>query len=152
MFTRDRRAGAMIDRPSGVDTKNFWVDEYPFASTEEGGYGASLRAVPKWEQEMQRIQIVALYAFVKEGEKFVVLPISAKTYRYKEAPAYYQLPVPIPSKATIRSPNYVALPQIHFVPTPLQLLDRIIDRLLRLPPILLPPPEFNPTLGRSVIA
>jgi hypothetical protein len=30
-----------------------WCDEYPFASTAQGGPGASLRLVPAWEQMLQ---------------------------------------------------------------------------------------------------
>jgi RHS repeat-associated protein len=62
-----------------------WRDEYPFASTYEGGEGSSVRVVPSWEQRIQAIQIGMFYRKVTVGQKFLVLPIPKD-----EAPGQYQ--------------------------------------------------------------
>ncbi|OQY99921.1 MAG: hypothetical protein B6D35_08075 [Candidatus Brocadia sp. UTAMX2] len=58
-----------------------WCDEYPFASTVEGGPGASLKLVPAWEQRLQGIELKGFYyaCKIKAGDpiesKFGVIPV-----------------------------------------------------------------------------
>lgn len=83
-WNRDQAQGPFYKRPFGK-----WLDEYPFASTNEGGPGASTRLVAAWEQRIQGTQIRLLHAKLNINDKYVVVPISRKRFRFKEAPAYF---------------------------------------------------------------
>ncbi|WP_430898081.1 NucA/NucB deoxyribonuclease domain-containing protein, partial [Paraflavitalea sp. sgz302555] len=50
-------------------------DEYPYASTFEGGKGAVVADVPMIEQRIQGGALSALYKTMSQGEAFVVLPV-----------------------------------------------------------------------------
>jgi RHS repeat-associated protein len=52
------------------------LDEYPFASTYEGGAGASVRIVPAGENRLQGLQIAHFYFRnqIRDGDKFKVIP------------------------------------------------------------------------------
>lgn len=64
--------------PSGQG--RFQWDEYPFASTFEGGRGATVRRVPAWENRIQGIMLNKFYRRfnLRRGSKFIVIPISNK--------------------------------------------------------------------------
>jgi hypothetical protein len=69
---RDERRGQAL---KGIPCEKCMVrDEYPFASTFEGGPGASVRLVPAWEQHFQGAQIGALVRINKlvTGDKIIV--------------------------------------------------------------------------------
>jgi len=53
------------------------IDEYPFASTKEGGQGATTATVPIGEQSQQGGQLSSFYKKnnIKEGDKFKVVPV-----------------------------------------------------------------------------
>jgi RHS repeat-associated protein len=68
-----RRAEAMVGySKQGDGTER---DEYPYASTTEGGKGAVVAYVPPTEQRVQGGQLSALYSSLKQGEAFLVLPV-----------------------------------------------------------------------------
>lgn len=50
------------------------MDEYPFASTAEGGYGADVRAVPRRENSIQGAQLSNFYRKngMQQGDKYRV--------------------------------------------------------------------------------
>jgi hypothetical protein len=54
-------------RPAGYE-----CDEYPFASTYEGGQGASVAAAPPHEQRVQGGTISAFYRKLQDGSQFTV--------------------------------------------------------------------------------
>lgn len=87
-------------------------DEYPFASTVEGGLAVSTAWVPVWEQNIQSAQISSIYSYVKPGDRFIVDPISKDIYNNTEAPAWYSMPYWKPSEKIIHTPgNINPLPQ-----------------------------------------
>ncbi|MFE6869236.1 LamG-like jellyroll fold domain-containing protein [Kitasatospora sp. NPDC057692] len=57
-------------------------DEYPFASTFQGGVGAQTLGVPVWEQRIQGPDISGFYARnrIKRGDEFLVLVVNVKRY------------------------------------------------------------------------
>ncbi len=50
------------------------LDEYPFASTKEGGLGANVKSVPVKEQSIQGGTMSSFYQNnnIKDGDKFIV--------------------------------------------------------------------------------
>ena len=50
-------------------------DEYPYASTFQGGASASVMYVPKGENSLQGGQLGALYSQLSAGDNFLVLPV-----------------------------------------------------------------------------
>lgn len=69
----DRRALALKNYPSRKDGTT--RDEYPYASTYEGGVGSLVAYVPAKEQSIQGGQLSAFYSTLDQGEQFFVLPI-----------------------------------------------------------------------------
>jgi Deoxyribonuclease NucA/NucB len=67
---RNRRASGCTRWP-GPDS----CDEYPFASSQQGGRGASLRGVPREEQHKQGGDLIAFYSKhrLRQGDPFVVV-------------------------------------------------------------------------------
>lgn len=67
-------------------TTGKWCDEYPFASTVQGGPGSSLRPIVAWEQRLQGGKLSAFYraCAVKAGDtidgKFGVVPIAGPSF------------------------------------------------------------------------
>jgi hypothetical protein len=76
-YARARRDAAT--RPWGhlTTSTNNWLDEYPFATTAEGGPGAQVMAVPDWEQRIQGTTYSAFLAYnqMDGGEPFIVLVV-----------------------------------------------------------------------------
>ncbi len=57
-------------------------DEYPYASTEEGGTGAQVTLVPSYENSLQGGQLSLLYRLIEDGDRFLVLPVpKSKTHK-----------------------------------------------------------------------
>lgn len=56
-------------------------DEYPYASTLEGGLGAWVTAVPVWEQNVQATALRVFYQIhkMKPADKFYVVTIGGRT-------------------------------------------------------------------------
>ncbi|MFT3945346.1 MAG: RHS repeat-associated core domain-containing protein [Agriterribacter sp.] len=135
LMTRTTPAEKAINREealnnSGLPTKpGYWRDEYPFASSEEGGYYngryASVEYVPAWEQIIQSAQISGLYSYVKIGDKFLVIPINSNLHSLPFGSAYYyydkdkfkpsmkqiyrkgyaiEMPLPLPAPIPVSSP------------------------------------------------
>jgi hypothetical protein len=50
-------------------------DEYPFASTGQGGAGSSTRGVPLWENWLQGGLLSAFYFGMRPGEPFAVVVV-----------------------------------------------------------------------------
>lgn len=92
-----RRDEAMAGNPRKQDGTS--RDEYPYASTFEGGKGALVAYVPKQEQNIQGGQLSALYSTMNQGEAFLVLPVP----RDKE-PDPVPVPVLAPAPAPTQSP------------------------------------------------
>jgi hypothetical protein len=69
-----RAAGCVPGGPWEPKYPKWSCDEYPFASTEEGGAGASIRGVPLLENNAQGSKLGGFYRFfhVLDGEKFRV--------------------------------------------------------------------------------
>lgn len=93
-----------INRPlalRGWSTNNrvlgYSVDEYPVASSIEGGYDLELNRpvstalVPVGEQEIQRRQLSALYTAINVGDRFLVLPLSNKSYTNPYGYPYFKV-------------------------------------------------------------
>jgi hypothetical protein len=53
----------------------YQLDEYPYASTWQGGEGAYGRMVPTWENGIQGIMLSCFYRGKYWGHPFIVLPI-----------------------------------------------------------------------------
>jgi hypothetical protein len=67
----------LIVTPAQIRLGNDSLDEYPFASTREGGRGASLAAVPWMQNSLQGLYLSAFYriAFKFRPGTFLVVPI-----------------------------------------------------------------------------
>jgi RHS repeat-associated protein len=70
----ERRAMALKNYPTRSDGTT--RDEYPYASTYEGGIGSLVAYVPAKEQSIQGGQLSAFYSTLEQGEQFFVLPIA----------------------------------------------------------------------------
>ena len=122
-----------------------WMDEYPFASTEEGGFGASVREVVIWEQGLQAGQISALYTYVNVGQKFLVWPVSKETYKYYTAPRYYKKHHLEPSKRWMERPKMDTQEDngpgiLDLAPVAQKLIERIVRLPIFVPPSMMPQP------------
>jgi hypothetical protein len=69
-----RREEAVGGLPSRY-SEGLHRDEYPYASTEEGGLGAVVTYVPAKENSIQGGQLSALYSQINSGDQFLVLPV-----------------------------------------------------------------------------
>lgn len=72
-------------------------DEFPYASTKEGGIGSYVFAAPRKEQKIQAGQLGALVTRgnkMKSGDKFMVVPVAGDRVK---SPAPYPSPRPKPS-------------------------------------------------------
>lgn len=78
----------------------FQRDEYPYASTFEGGQGADVAYVPSRENSSQGGSLGALYRTMKQGEAFLVLPVP----KDKEPD-----PDPVPDPVPAVSPKNVGI-------------------------------------------
>ncbi len=101
-----RRALAMWGYPS---RSGFHRDEYPYASTFEGGLGAEVAYVDPSENYSQGGSLRALYANMETGDEFVVLPVPSD----KEPET-----VPEPVVEPVYTPDDVPDPIIPIVPVP----------------------------------
>jgi RHS repeat-associated protein len=129
---------AMKNAPMNTDPDK-WLDEYPFASTVEGGLNASVQPVDEGEQRLQAGQLSALYSYLGVGDKFIVVPISKGAHDYQIAPRYYTFPAFEPSKGWMERANT----GISFLPAELiTVLEKVLDRVIKLPPLYLPPSMF----------
>jgi RHS repeat-associated protein len=70
---KQRRDEAMVGHPKKGDGTE--RDEYPYASTFEGGKGAVVADVPAREQRIQGGELSALYSTLQQGEGLLVLPV-----------------------------------------------------------------------------
>lgn len=64
---------AALSSMHGARPKNMSYDEYPYASTLQGGGGSRVQLVPATEQNIQGGQLRALYRTMKAGESFKVV-------------------------------------------------------------------------------
>lgn len=92
---KQRRDEAMVGHPKKGDGTE--RDEYPYASTFEGGTGAVVADVPAKEQRIQGGQLGALYSTMEQGEAFLVLPVPRDREPDPE-------PVPAPPPVVVPSP------------------------------------------------
>ncbi|GEM_PF-4977674 len=67
----------LIVTPVEIARGNNSLDEYPFASTTDGGLGAHLMAVPRWQNTLQGLQLIAFYGGVLRWRplQFLVVPV-----------------------------------------------------------------------------
>jgi RHS repeat-associated protein len=97
------------------------LDEYPFASTMEGGKNSSVRAVPVHEQQIQGSEIggfsgvIRLYG-LQTGDKILVIPVPKEKTQ-------------APSTQPLSVPNF----------SPAEKILNFLDKLFRFPPVLFPP-------------
>ncbi len=125
------------------DPDNYWLDEYPFASTVEGGVGASVMMVDKREQRIQGGQISSMYNWVNPGDRFFVLPISSKEYSYIMGPAYYTVPDRFPMGWVEKKFQPVPLPAlIDVLPTLAGIIQAVVQRVIKVPTLYIPPSMF----------
>ncbi|KAA8476146.1 RHS repeat-associated protein [Arcticibacter tournemirensis] len=99
-------------------------DEYPYASTFEGGAGANVAYVPSIENSRQGQSLANLYSDMNQGEAFLVLPVP----KGKEPDASPD-PVPVPFPVPVLRATPKAVPS---------LLNRILMRVLPMPILNLP--------------
>jgi Deoxyribonuclease NucA/NucB len=93
----ERRKEAMKGYPSR-GAEGLQRDEYPYASTIEGGAGADVAYVPSKENSSQGGSLGALYKTLKSGDGFLVLPVP----RDREPDA---VPDPVPAFRPIALPT-----------------------------------------------
>jgi len=84
------------------------LDEYPFASTFEGGKDANVAAVPIIEQSYQGADLRwNVYAHLKSGDAFMVLPVpEGKEPETVKQEALSRLPQSAPILSPAGSPNF----------------------------------------------
>jgi len=92
-----RRYQALKNYPSR-GAEGLQRDEYPYASTEEGGEGAAVEYVPASENSKQGVQLKGLYATLAPGDQFLVLPVPKD-----EEPDAVPAPIPVPFPTGVRS-------------------------------------------------
>lgn len=85
--------------PSGMQR-----DEYPFASTIEGGLGAAVTYVPREENNKQGQDLQRLYNTLESGDAFLVFPVPKGKGREAlpdpvSKPVQYTVPVPNPDSS-----------------------------------------------------
>lgn len=122
----ERRTKALDGLPVRI-TEGLQRDEYPYASTFEGGEGALVAYVPSRENSSQGGQLRALYSNMKQGEAFLVLPVP----KDKE---------PDTEKETSPNPTPVIFPMPipKFIPNALKPVFRVLQQFLT--------PIFDPSL------
>lgn len=108
-------------------------DEYPYASTFEGGLGAEVAYVPSKENASQGGSLRALYANMKLGDEFLVLPVPSE--REPEAE-------PVPVEDPVYTPDNIPDPIIPVVPIPSTnpkpapgIINRVLQGLLNRIPL-----------------
>jgi hypothetical protein len=69
---RAAACGSFKASAAEIAAGNTSCDEYPFATTSEGGAGASVAAVPTLEQSSQGGTLSGFYSSLKAGDKFKV--------------------------------------------------------------------------------
>ena len=109
-------------------------DEYPYASTFEGGAGASIAYVPKEQNSRQGLlELAPLYRTMSQGEAFIVIPVPKDREPEKETqpspfpsfkPVLPLLPLPTsvpnaPLPATPELPSLPELPSFPEIPIPI---------------------------------
>jgi Deoxyribonuclease NucA/NucB len=114
------------------------LDEYPFASTLQGGAGAWVYPVDMNDQYAQAGQISSLYSFVQPGENFLVVPFSKMANEYYTAPNYYKMPGFVPSNSWIERKKKPRPPQIPLPQLVLPFLKKILNKI-KMPEISVPP-------------
>lgn len=87
-------------------------DEYPYASTYEGGKGALVEYVPQRENSMQGGDLGRVYRLLQDKDAFLVLPIPKK----------YS---PDPVKEPVNEP--VFLPVVPVEPWPVRVMQRVMN-------------------------
>ena len=112
----ERRKEALKGIPKAV--KGMSLDEYPYASTYEGGAGAEVMSVPVREQSVQGAELGGfggVYKTLKDGDAFLVIPVP----KDKEPDA---IPEPVPVPVPVTRPIYNPVPdRIKLTPpTPAQ--------------------------------
>jgi RHS repeat-associated protein len=102
-----RRYQALKNYPSR-GSEGLQRDEYPYASTREGGEGAAVAYVPAAENSTQGGELSTLYSKLNTGDQFLVLPVP----KDEEPDAQRQpspTPFPMPSRQTVRRGAQVGL-------------------------------------------
>ena len=99
-----RRTAATKDYPS-MAADGLQRDEYPYASTFQGGATASVAYVPAEENAKQGyLELAPLYKALNQGDAFMVIPVSSERERQLDP-----FPVPQPSTRPKLSPAPIAL-------------------------------------------
>ena len=140
-----RRASALALYPSRY-SEGLTRDEYPYASTFEGGLGAAVAYVSIYENSRQGWDLKELYKTLEHGEAFLVLPVPEE--REPET-------VPEPIVEPVFTPEDVPDPIIPIVPAPatkptyVPSIYRVLQGILnRIPVFIITPPlmeqQINP--------
>ncbi|MFH7004227.1 NucA/NucB deoxyribonuclease domain-containing protein [Flavobacterium bizetiae] len=94
----ERRKQSLKNYPSRA-SEGLQADEYPYASTKEGGEGADVAYVPASENRSQGGSLGGfggLYRTLKNGDQFLVLPVPKdKEPDAVPEPETYTRPIPI---------------------------------------------------------
>jgi len=110
-----RRTAATSAYPAATGLSK---DEYPYASTFEGGAGAVVANVPLKEQFSQGGSLSALYRTMTQGEAFVVIPVP-RDKEPDEYPESVTQPSFKPTFPVLPLPTQVPLPNVPLPePTP----------------------------------
>lgn len=107
-------------------------DEYPYASTYEGGSGAVVEYVPNTENSSQGGSLKALYATMTDKEAFLVIPVPSL-----KAPETVTEPVDIPRGVPVMP--IINSKIIERTPIIIRLINSI-PKLIVTPPLM----EFDP--------
>jgi len=121
----ERRKEALAGYPKKGDGTE--RDEYPYASTFEGGAGAAIAYVPWLEQRSQGGSLKALYNTMTQGEAFIVIPVPKDKEPDKDTqpspspsfkPTFPILPLPttLPNVPLPTVPELPTLPELPVFP------------------------------------
>jgi RHS repeat-associated protein len=78
------------------DDKSTSRDEFPYASTEQGGKNAWVRCVPIDQQNTQSNNLRRLYSTMNKGDWFIVIPVKSARNRIPQfEPVPYPFPIPV---------------------------------------------------------
>ena len=135
---RKRRRWATKYYPSRA-SEGLQRDEYPYASTYEGGEGALVTYVPSKENSSQGGSLGALYSQMSDGDGFLVLPVPTDT-----DPEPVDVPVTTPSDVPVPVIPPIYKPVKVKVPKPGASILNLFNRILNIPFLLAPPGfEYN---------
>ncbi len=107
--TAENRKNRAANCPPGSCGPGTSCDEFPFASTQQGGAGAVSMCVPTREQHVQGGQLSGLYRKMNLGESFVVITVPDDS---KKQPRRYPMLDPAWKPAPQTKPKFIPIQRI----------------------------------------